>query len=68
MSKYDSRGYFLAGDTMACRKCGRQTDIALLDAKDDGTGNFTLLECQRCYGEGWLPIATRTVSPDVRLR
>jgi hypothetical protein len=24
-----------------------------LDGKDDGTGNFTIFECEKCYGPGW---------------
>lgn len=38
-----------------CDKCQTLTDINLLDAKDDGTGNFTILECRACYGPGWVP-------------
>jgi len=41
--------------TLPCSKCGEQTPAYLLDVKDDGTGNFTILECERCYGPGWLP-------------
>jgi len=42
-------------EKLDCSKCGKPTPIDLLDAKDDGTGNFTILECQSCYGPGWLP-------------
>lgn len=41
-----------------CGSCGQLTALDLLDAKDDGTGNFTILHCRACYGPGWLP-ATR---------
>ena len=37
-----------------CHACGMLTDINLLDAKDDGTWNWVLLECKRCYGPGWV--------------
>lgn len=40
-----------------CSACGRMTPPTLIDAKDDGTGNFTVLECPACYGEGWQPLA-----------
>lgn len=39
-----------------CHKCMTPTDIDELDAKDDGTGSFTILECEKCYGAGWQPL------------
>ena len=42
-------------DTAKCHKCGETMHIDLLDAKDDGTGNYTILECRECYGPGWVP-------------
>ncbi len=39
-----------------CDKCGEPTPINLIDGKDDGTGNFTILECRSCYGPGWAPM------------
>lgn len=38
-----------------CSCCKKPTPLRLLDAKDDGTGNFTILECQECYGPDWQP-------------
>lgn len=37
-----------------CHSCGELTHINKLDGKDDGTGNYTLLECADCYGPGYL--------------
>lgn len=36
-----------------CHKCGEMTHIEDLDGKDDGTGDFTILECGKCYGPGY---------------
>ena len=47
-------------DIHRCHKCGTPTHINLLDAKDDGTGNFTILECETCYGPGWEPACGAT--------
>jgi hypothetical protein len=44
-----------------CDGCGTPTHIDLLDGKDDGTGNFTILECRKCYGPGWAPFLARQV-------
>ncbi len=41
-------------DIFPCHKCNEMTHIDDLDAKDDGTGNFLLLECEKCYGEGYV--------------
>lgn len=38
-----------------CAKCGELKHLDLLDSKDDGSGNFTILECQGCYGPSWVP-------------
>lgn len=46
-------------EVAACHKCGVETPIDELDAKDDGTGNFTILECPDCYGPGWTPAKVR---------
>jgi hypothetical protein len=40
---------------LTCSKCSAQVDVDLLDGKDDGTGNFNILECEVCYGPGWCP-------------
>lgn len=53
----DQRGYVLSGETAACDKCGEETDINLLDAKDDGSGDYTILHCEKCYGPSWAPMA-----------
>ena len=37
-----------------CHACGTLTDINMLDAKDDGTGNYTIMQCRKCYGPGWV--------------
>ncbi|CCG43237.1 hypothetical protein [Magnetospirillum molischianum] len=42
-------------DKIACQKCGRKWHPHLIDAKDDGTGNFTILEGPCCYGPNWVP-------------
>ena len=41
-------------DTFPCSACGKPTHIDLLDAKDDGTGNYVIFECEPCYGPGWV--------------
>jgi hypothetical protein len=46
---------------LSCDACGTLTHIDLLDGKDDGTGNFTILECRKCYGPGWAPLAADQV-------
>jgi NAD-dependent SIR2 family protein deacetylase len=38
-----------------CHACGGRFHIDELDAKDDGTGNYTILECRECYGPGFVP-------------
>lgn len=40
-----------------CDRCGTITHIDLLDGKDNGSGDYTILECQLCYGSGWAPRA-----------
>jgi hypothetical protein len=40
-------------DIFPCDRCGKPTPIELLDARDDGTGDFTIMQCRRCYGPGW---------------
>jgi hypothetical protein len=40
-------------ETIKCAKCGTPTPIDEIDAKDDGTGNYTILECGKCYGPGY---------------
>lgn len=47
-------------DCATCDACGRVTDIDLLDAKDDGTGDFAVLACERCYGPDWEPATMGT--------
>ena len=36
-----------------CDCCGLPTHLNDLDGKDDGTGNYTILECGDCYGPGY---------------
>lgn len=43
-------------DLIRCDACGREEHADLIDTKDDGTGNFTIMECIACYGEDWLPM------------
>jgi len=41
-----------------CTKCGIKEHLHLLDGKSpDGNenGDFTAIECIRCYGPGWCP-------------
>lgn len=40
-------------DVFACHACGKLEHIDDLDGKDDGTGEFTRLECAACYGPGY---------------
>lgn len=62
-------------ETQLCSKCGLPTHINDLDAKDDGTGNYTILECGDCYGpgyrttEGWTEMGARTrnIRKDLKL-
>ena len=42
-------------DYFPCAACHKIVHIDALDAKDRGDGNFTILECETCYGPGWLP-------------
>jgi hypothetical protein len=60
MGKIDHRGYVLAGETAPCDQCKTPTDINLLDAKPGprSPDDWERLECERCYGPGWLPMAT----------
>ena len=47
-----------------CRTCGKRFPYALLDSKPEpenrpdpeGVSDWTFLECQQCYGPGWLPL------------
>lgn len=48
--------FVLAGKTGSCHSCQKKTDLALLDGKDDGSGNCNILECPDCYGPGWRPM------------
>lgn len=45
----------IPADIFPCSTCKTPTHIDLLDAKDDGTGDYTILECRECYGPGWVP-------------
>jgi hypothetical protein len=40
-------------DHHKCMKCEEYTHIDDLDGKDDGSGNFTILHCAKCYGPGY---------------
>lgn len=55
-------------DTAPCHTCGALTPIDELDAKDDGTGNYTILECEKCYGPGWLPARLNNSPPLVEAK
>ena len=44
--------------------CGRMTHLNLIDAKDNGTGNFEIFECRDCYGPGWMPLNMDDLDPD----
>jgi hypothetical protein len=41
---------------LRCHACRRPTRADLIDAKDDGSGDFTVLHCRACYGDGWSPM------------
>lgn len=58
-NKFNAEGHLLTGSHAPCHTCRESTDLGLLDGKDNGSGNFTILQCRRCYGAGWLPLATR---------
>lgn len=50
-----------------CHTCGVAEHIHLLDAKnpnDNESGDWTLIQCIACYGEGWCPTGGRD---DVKL-
>lgn len=47
-------------DAYPCDKCQKMTCLEDLDGKNDGTGNFTILECGDCYGPGYVSAATGT--------
>jgi hypothetical protein len=50
-----------------CHICGCHENIELLDARDDGTGQFELIECIACYGPGWLPTGGVEISESLCL-
>lgn len=50
-----------------CNSCGHLFHLEDLDAKDDGTGNFEILECKDCYGEGYVS-AEEQFGPDWKTR
>ena len=39
-----------------CHSCGALTHLEDIDGKDDGSGDFNILECEKCYGEGYAPL------------
>lgn len=43
------------GSLIKCTACGAKWPASLIDGKDDGSGQFTRLECPKCYGSNWLP-------------
>lgn len=45
----------MSTDYANCARCRRPTHIDLLDAKDGGDGDYTILECPACYGPGYVP-------------
>lgn len=45
----------MSEETITCMACGKPEHADLIDAKDEGTGNYTILHCIACYGPGWLP-------------
>ena len=36
-----------------CEDCKEDFPLKELDSQDDGTGNFTILKCKDCYGDGY---------------
>jgi hypothetical protein len=44
--------------SIPCDRCGRQWHPHLIDAKDRGDGQFTVLHGPCCYGQGWAPLTT----------
>lgn len=67
MSSFDTEFWRKRGIEVAhCTKCGRPENINLLDGKDDGTGDFNLLECIRCYGEDWAPCGYTHLGQSIR--
>lgn len=38
---------------LTCDSCNITLPHYLIDGKDDGTGNYTILHCRKCYGSGW---------------
>lgn len=64
-SFFHGRDHF-GSDVGTCTGCGRVENLDLLDGKDDGTGDFTLLECVACYGPGWLPAVSLDAHASVR--
>ena len=57
-------------EVLRCDACGKDENIALIDAKDDGIGDFTRFECIACYGPDWEPMAmvylSQSIRPDLR--
>lgn len=39
--------------TITCNACGLDEAAELVDAKDDGSGDYTIMHCIRCYGMGY---------------
>jgi hypothetical protein len=60
-------------DQGTCHKCGKMFHLDDLDGKDDGTGDFNILECKKCYGAGFTSARPPKVtvcppSPELRAR
>jgi hypothetical protein len=51
-------------EMLPCMKCHQPTHIDLIDGKDDGTGNFNILECWECYGPDWRPLSLGQEKPN----
>ena len=53
-------------EVLRCNACGKDENIDLIDTKDDGTGNFTILHCIACYGPYWAPATMCSLSQSIR--
>jgi hypothetical protein len=56
-------------DIANCHGCGRPTHLHLLDAKPDNprrpdSCDWNRLECEDCYGPGWLPCGEEHALPN----
>ena len=54
MTKHERTDHY-SNDVFPCDGCGKLTHIDQLDAKDDGSNTWEILQCKDCYGPGWAP-------------